>query len=503
MPAARNAGWLCLALLVTWSGSLAARAEDWPQWRGARLDGVSGETVLPTHWSKTENVAWRTALPGPAGATPVVWGDHIFVSSVDGGDLVLLCCQTTDGKVLWKQTIGVGNKDVRGDEGNSASPSPSTDGKHVWTMMGTGELACHDFDGTKVWQFNLQDRYGKFNIQFGMASTPVLDGDRLYLQLIHSGGAQVIALDKTTGNEVWKAKRPSDAKAECEQSYASPVLYRDPQREFLLTHGGDYIVAHDLKDGHELWRCGGLNPKASYNNTLRFVASPLAVPGLIVVPSAKNGPVLGLRPDVKGDISGSDEGHLWTLPRNTPDVSSPLAYDGLVYLCRENGNLMCLDAKSGELLYEKRTQPDRHRASPVYADGKVYVSASQRHGDCGESWPRVRDSGLEPAGRRIVRLAGDLRRHTLLAHLRRTVRHSREKVTARANPRLVLCDGTIPSYIPSDFASARPKQWRRSRRALCISVPMKAPSWPGWRRPPAPADRRAGAGRSPRESRGR
>lgn len=363
-----------LALIVGLSAAASARGENWPQWRGANLDGISHESGLPEKWSKTENVAWRFALPGPAGSTPVVWGDHIYLTSADGDDLVLLAV-STQGKQLWRQVMASGNRTVRGDEGNLASPSPSTDGKHVWAMMGTGDLGCFTTDGKPVWKLNLQERYGKFDIAFGMASTPVLDGNRLYLQLLHSGEAIVVALDKATGEQVWKQTRSSDARDECEHSYASPVLYRDSQLELLLTHGCDYIVAHQLTDGAEIWRCGGLNPRGKYNPTLRFVASPLAVPGLIIVPSAKNGPVLALNPHSKGDISDSKEGHLWTREHNTPDVPSPLVVDGLAYLCREDGTLMCLDAKTGQEYYLKRTHADRHRASPVYADGKIYLTA--------------------------------------------------------------------------------------------------------------------------------
>jgi outer membrane protein assembly factor BamB len=355
------------------------QAENWPQWRGARLDGISGEKKLPTVWSKTENIAWRLALPGPAGATPVVWDDRIFLTTVDGSDLLLLAVGT-DGKELWRHKISTGNKDSRGDEGNSASPSPSTDGKHVWTFMGTGDLACFTVDGQAVWKKNVQDSYGKFKIQFGMTSTPVLDSGRLYMQLIHGEGnpstreACVVCLDAATGNEIWKADRPSDGRQECEHSYASPVIYRDGEREFLITHGADYAIAHDLKDGHELWRCGDLNPKGLYNNTLRFVASPVCVPGMIVVPSAKNGPVVCLNPEGTGEVSKSDS-VLWRWNNNTPDVPSPLVVGDLVYLCRENGNLICIDAKSGEKVYEEPTTRDRHRASPVYADGYIYLTA--------------------------------------------------------------------------------------------------------------------------------
>ncbi len=370
-----NRLFLCTCVLAIPLCVSPAQGENWPQWRGARLDGISHGTNLPLKWSKTDNVAWRLELPGPGGSTPVVWDDHIYLTSAENDNQMVLVCVRTDGKPLWKHVIADQNKVVRGDEGNSASPSPSTDGKHVWAMMGTGDLACFTADGEPVWAFNLQGRYGKFNIQFGMTSTPVLDGDRLYLQLLHTGGAHVIALDKNTGEEIWHTMRESDATAECEHSYASPVLYRDDKSELLVTHGCDYVVAHRLSDGKEVWRCGGLNPKGRYNPTLRFVASPLAVPGLVVVPSAKNGPVLGLDPASKGDITASTQGHFWTRQHNTPDVPSPLVVDGLLYLCREDGTLICMDAKTGEEFYTKRTHADRHRASPVYGDGKIYLTA--------------------------------------------------------------------------------------------------------------------------------
>jgi outer membrane protein assembly factor BamB len=369
---------VCVLILLL-CGSLAV-AENWPQWRGAALDGVSQEKNLPAKWSKSENVLWRLPLPGPGGATPVVWGERIFVTAPDGDDLLLLCVGT-DGKELWRQTVSRGNREVNGDEGNSCSPSPSTDGRHVWTFFTDGVLACYTVEGKQVWKTNLQDRYGKFKIQFGMTSTPVLDRGRLYMQLIHGEGnaktreAMVLALDAATGKEIWKQPRPSDAVEECEHSYASPIVYRDEKREFLLTHGADFVIAHDLNDGRELWRCGGLNPKSGYNPTLRFVASPVQGEGRIIVPSAKNGPVICLKPELQGDVTRNEDAYFWKIEQGTPDVPSPLIHDGLVYLCRENGNLICLDASTGEKYYEERTVRERHRASPVYADGKIYITA--------------------------------------------------------------------------------------------------------------------------------
>jgi outer membrane protein assembly factor BamB len=365
-------------LLVTCTSF--AVAENWPSWRGPQRNGVSGEKGVPTTWSKTDNVAWRVALPGQGGATPIGWGDKIFVTSAAGSDLVLMCVGT-DGKVHWKQVVGSGNKKVRGDEGNYASPTPCTDGQHVWTFFGNGLLACYDMDGKEVWKTDVSQRFGKFKIAFGMSSTPILDGDKLYLQLIHGEGnpktreATVVALDKSTGETVWRHSRESDAVKECEHSYASPFLYREGDVEYLITHGADYAVGHRLSDGEELWRVGRLNPKGKYNQTLRFVASPVGAEGLLVIPSAKNGPVLALNAKLTGDVSEKEEAFAWVRPRGTPDVPSPLIKDGLVYLCRENGNLVVVDAKSGEEFYEKRTVSDRYRASPVYADGYIYVTS--------------------------------------------------------------------------------------------------------------------------------
>ena len=355
------------------------QAENWPQWRGAKLDGISHEKNIPLEWSKTENIAWRFPMPGPGGATPIVWGERIFVSSTEGDQLVLLCIHTS-GKLLWKRVVSEGNKVVRGDEGNAASPSPSTDGTHVWVMFTNGALACFTVEGEPTWKIDLQERFGRFRIAFGMTSTPVLDGDRIYLQMIHGDGkaetreATVAALDKLTGKTIWKTGRPSEAYGENEHSYASPVLYRDKQRAYLLTHGADYIVAHDLDDGGELWRCGGLHPPARYDPTLRFVASPLAIPGLIIVPSAKRGLTLALNPDGQGDITANKKFINWSF-EITPDVPSPLVLGDIVYLNRQNGNLIALDRATGTQYYEARTHVDRHRASPVYADGKIYLSA--------------------------------------------------------------------------------------------------------------------------------
>jgi outer membrane protein assembly factor BamB len=380
---------LLLSILV----ALPALAEDWPQWRGPRGDGTSHEKNIPTRWTQTENVKWRCELPGQAGATPVVWGDQIFLTSADGDDLVLICVHAKDGTKQWQRKVGSGNQDARAGEGNSASPSPSTDGEHVWCFFGTGNLACFTVNGDPVWQLDVNQRFGKLDIQFGMTSTPVLDGDALYLQLIHgpmrsddfSRTGKVIRLDKKTGKTVWEIDRPTDAAFECKHSYASPFLYRDTEREFLVVHGADCITGHSLLDGTEVWRFGELNGPTKINPkendpTFRFVASPLVIPGLLIVPTAKEGPLVALKvnADLKGDCSQRLDVVAWSNPR-TPDVSIPLYVDGRIYLLHKDGRLQCLDATTGRELFFSRTYTGQHRSSPVAADGHLYFQSNDGH----------------------------------------------------------------------------------------------------------------------------
>lgn len=382
---------VCFAFFVTYVGSSALGQENWPQWRGQNLDSVSGEEQVPDDVAADNALKWRVEMPGPAGASPIVWGDQLFVTSIDGendGDDMLLLCYGVDGELKWKKNLEGKNRNYR-DNANSASPSPSTDGKHVWVMMADGILHCFTVDGELVWKKDLQKEYGRFDIQFGMSSTPVLDRDRLYLSLIHgdmrdmrtTSVGHVVALNAQTGEQVWYHKRLTDAVSENTHSYTSPTIYRDEEREFLITHGADFAIGHSLEDGSELWRCGGINIRGQdYNPFLRFVASPAAIPGLIVIPSAKRGPVLGLKPDLRGDVTSVPDAKKWKMDFGTPDVSTPLIYDGLVYLAEEGGSLKCVDAETGEIVYEqKRLFARDHRSTPVAANGKIYLTA--RNGD--------------------------------------------------------------------------------------------------------------------------
>src|SRR5262249_18343242 len=143
-------------LVVALGVSHVARGDNWPQWRGPANDGVSRETGLPAEWSETKNIAWKLAMPAQAGSTPAIWGDKIFLTSEDGAEVVLLCF-STQGKELWRKNLGSHNgRKYMSGEGNNASASPSTDGKHVWVFDGAGHLACFDFDGKEIWKVDVQ-----------------------------------------------------------------------------------------------------------------------------------------------------------------------------------------------------------------------------------------------------------------------------------------------------------------------------------------------------------
>ena len=353
--------------------SLTALSDNWPQWRGPTYNGISVEKGLPVEWSEGENVAWKLKLPGGSSATPIVWGKKIFLMAQTEKQISLLCVSTA-GRNLWMMKVA--DSRAKGtSEKTLASPSPSTDGKRVYAMTGEGEVVAVDFAGKEVWRFNAQERYGRFRLGFGYHTTPVLHDGRLYLQLIHSGGAWVVAIDAASGREIWKVERPSDGTNECEHAYTSPSIWSRASDAQLITHGNDYAIGHRLDDGKELWRVAELNPKERYNRTLRFVASPVVSPDLIVIPSAKGRGVVGLMPGAIGIILPGNKSEQWRLTRGTPDVVSPLIYGKEIYLNRENGSIACLDAATGKQRYEERAHAQTYRASPVAADGKIYVTA--------------------------------------------------------------------------------------------------------------------------------
>ena len=223
--------------------ALQVAAADWPHWRGPRHDGVSVEKNLPTDWAEDKNVLWKLPIKGSSSATPIVFAGKVFTMA-ELDKQVLLIAVDLKGKELWRAPVGTGNGTGSGER-TLASPTPSADSRHIYTMTGNGDVAATKFDGKPAWSFNAQERYGRFRLGFGFHTTPLLFQGRLYLQLIHSGGAWVVAIDTFTGKEVWKVERKSDGVAECEHSYASPCAVAVGDTFQIVTHGNDYAIGHD------------------------------------------------------------------------------------------------------------------------------------------------------------------------------------------------------------------------------------------------------------------
>lgn len=338
-------------------------AENWPQWRGPSMNGISGEKNLPVRWSKAENITWKLAMPAWSGSTPIVWGDRIFLNVADGSELYLWCVDRAQGTPIWKQHLGSGN--VKMQKQNMSSPSPVTDGRHVWVMTGTGILKGFDLDGKELWARDIQKDYGRFGLNWGYGSSPLLNGDALYVQVLHGmkthDPSYLLRIDAATGKTVWRVERPTQARVESPDSYTTPALLRNGNTTEIVVTGGDVVTGHDSATGKELWRASGLNPTNDAN--YRIVASPVVYGDVVYAPSRER-PMLALK---GGNV-------IWSFG-NGPDVPTPVTDGTYLYVANDRGIMWCLDAKTGQEIYaKKRLHPGTYSGSPVLADGKIYLT---------------------------------------------------------------------------------------------------------------------------------
>jgi len=379
---------LCLTvtglLLVATASSFA---QNWPHWRGPNYNGATTEKNLPTEFSKTNNVKWVAELPGPAAATPIVWGDLVFVSSTDlkARSLRALALDRKTGKELWNheasQAFGHDNLS------NYGSPSPVTDGQLVYFYYGNGELVAFDFTGKKIWSRNIQEDYGQFAFQWTYATSPTLVDGKLIIQVLQRdvpvngrgrkdgpNDSYLLALDPKTGKELWKHVRPCEARAESRESFATPVPITHGGKLQLLVAGGDSLSAHDLKAGEELWRWGNLNPTRIGH--WRLVPSPVANDSVALICAPKGSPIYAVKLGQKGTLSDSDLA--WTSSERevSSDVCAPLLYQGKFYVLngeRQTKTLARVDPATGNMEWVGEI-PARAKieCSPTGADGKIY-----------------------------------------------------------------------------------------------------------------------------------
>jgi outer membrane protein assembly factor BamB len=359
--------------------TVAPLLANWPQWRGPSLNGVSQETGLPTTWTTTDGIAWKLPMPARSGSTPIIWGDLIFLNVATAqrtGELELWAIDRNRKDVIWKRPIAGGNNQQR--KQNMSSPSPVTDGKTVWVMSGVGILKAFDFAGTELWSRDIQKDYGAFGLNWGYASSPLLHGNALYVPVLHGmktdDPSYVLKIDAASGKTLWRVARPTNAIRESPDAYTTPALLQYDGRTEIVITGGDVVTGHDPSNGQELWRADGLNPQN--NPAYRIVASPIIAGDLIIAPTRER-PVLAIRPGGRGDVTGT---HIaWSFTQRGPDVPSPVSDGTYVYLVTDNGVVWCLDRKTGAVVYgPERLASDLYSASPVIADGKIYVTSENQ-----------------------------------------------------------------------------------------------------------------------------
>jgi len=371
-------------------GATRSDGQNWPQFRGRDSRGVAESAKLPKTWSASENVAWKTEIPGRGWSSPIVWGGRLFVTSVvDQGavekpkkglyfggerpvpsseqERKLYCLDVKTGKIRWEKTASHGPAQSSAHLKNSyASETPITDGKYVYAYFGNIGIFCYDMDGNLKWEAKLPAQKTRFG--WGTAASPVLNGDRIYIVIDNEEQSNLIALDKTTGKEIWRIPR------EEKTNWSTPYIWKNDRRTEIVTAASGKVRSYNL-DGKLLWWLSGMSSIT--------IATPYSEKGLLYVTSGYVGdrarPIYAIKPGAEGDISlksGETTGPFiaWSDPVGAPYNPSTLTYDGRLYVLYDRGLLSCFDAVTGKRYYEKERLPQGSgfTSSPWAANGLVY-----------------------------------------------------------------------------------------------------------------------------------
>ncbi len=348
---------MCLAVSIFALAS-SAGAEDWPGWRGPRGDGTSTESGIPIRWSKTENVAWKVAIPGKGHSSPIIWGERVFLTTCkeQEGKRMLLCLNRADGRILWQRVVLTAKLEQKNDLNSFASSTAVTDGQHVWvTFLDDPRLqvACYDFDGKRVWSRSP----GEFHSKHGFCSSPVLYKDLVIINGDQDAEAWIVALDKATGAERWRADRPNRTR-----SYCPPLIIETAGRKQLVLSGSKCVASYDPDTGQQIWIIDG--------PTEQFVASLVFGDGVLFVTAGyPEHHIMGIRPDGHGNVT--DSHILWRDTRGASYVPSPIAHGKYFFLVSDDGVATCLVARTGQRRWFERLGR-HHSASPVSAGEYLY-----------------------------------------------------------------------------------------------------------------------------------
>ena len=367
-------------------------SDDWPQWRGPLATGAAPAGDPPSSWSETENVRWKIEIPGFGQASPIVWGDRVFVltaipagpgddsgggffsrlrrrfmGTVRSGDLlrfVIVALDRRDGSVVWERTaVTEQPHEGRHNTGSWASGSAVTDGQVVCAFFGSRGLFCYDMDGNLLWDRDFGDM--RIRMGFGEGASPALHGDAIVVVWDHEGQSFITALDKRTGAERWRADRDEST------SWSTPLVVEHAGGVQVVTSATDGVRGYDFETGELLWEGEGVTTNA--------IPSPVAAGGIAYLMSGYRGNRLYAvdLSSARGDIARGGA-IVWSLDRDTPYVPSPVVHDGILYFTKSNsGILSAYDAASGENLYGPvRLSGIRDvYASPVVAGGRLYVTS--------------------------------------------------------------------------------------------------------------------------------
>ena len=351
-------------------------ADNWHQWRGPLQNGVAPGAEFPITWGEEENIAWKVKLPGWGTSTPAIWGNQIFVTTKIDDDNGLICLNR-DGVEQWRVKLGTGAQN-RNNKAGAANPSPITDGTNVYAYFKSGDLACVDFSGKTVWHVNLQTEYGRDRLNWDLGTSPVLTSNAVVVAVMHQGPSYVVALNKSTGDVLWKQDRDLGAPRESRDSYTTPLVIDQDGQETLVILGADHVTAHVAATGEELWRVGNLNPGGATN--FRSISSPAPAGDIILAPYARGESLTAIRIGGAGDVTSSHV--LWTLNRSpdirkrAADVPTPVVYDGRIYICDDRYEVTCLDIATGQEIWRQRLPRGNYvySASPIIAGGHLYCT---------------------------------------------------------------------------------------------------------------------------------
>jgi outer membrane protein assembly factor BamB len=364
---------LAAAASVSASPSLFAN-DSWPQWRGAAQNGVASGDQFPIRWSEGSGITWKTELPGNGGSTPVIDGTTAYLTSGVDEKNMLMAFDTTNGDLKWKVALGTdrGNKHRKGSGSN---PSPVIEGDSVFAYFRSGDLACVDSTGKVRWTANLQDRFGEDTLWWDLGSSPLLTETAIVVAVMQSGPSYLVALDKSSGQEIWKTERMLGAPKEAAQSYSTPLAVKIDDQDGIAVMGADHLTIHQASDGRELARLGGFNPGG--DEFFRSISSSVAEGNVIVCPYARGGTLTAVRLKELAEGKGTDA-IAWFRDDLGSDVPTPAALNGRVYVVgdKAKGLISCLDIETGKTIWTVQLPKSRvgYSSSPLVAGNHLYVT---------------------------------------------------------------------------------------------------------------------------------